>query len=78
MITFVYFLLLILMILLMSLFDSIVFERNFLYSLQVIYPFELGTRRTIVSTWAIIGLFTAVYLDYRKMKDAKKQQSTNR
>jgi len=73
MITFVYFLILISMFLLMSLFDSIVFDRTFVEGIRTIYPFELGTRRTIVSVWMIIGLLTAIFLDYRKKKDKQKQ-----
>ncbi|MFC0559727.1 hypothetical protein [Halalkalibacter alkalisediminis] len=78
MITFVYFLILVLMLLLMSMFDAIVFDRTFIEGVQTIYPFELGTRRTIVSVWMIIGFLTAMFLDYRIKKKDKQQPSINK
>ncbi|KHF40412.1 hypothetical protein [Halalkalibacter okhensis] len=78
MVTFIFFVILISMLLIMSLFDTVIYGRAFLESIIHIYPFELGTRRTIVTSGAIVGLVIAIYIDYKEKKDTKGQQSANK
>jgi hypothetical protein len=77
-VTLVYFTILILMMLLMAMFDSIIFDRMFFQSVLEIYPFEFGTRRTIVTAGAIVGLLIAIYTDYKLKKEKKQPQSINK
>ncbi len=64
------------MLLLMAVFDSVIYERGFFQSLFDIYPFELGTRRTIVSSVAVLGFIIAVYIDYKDRKKSTNQQTS--
>ncbi|MDT8860658.1 hypothetical protein N0O92_10475 [Alkalihalobacillus sp. MEB130] len=78
MVTLIFITILSLMLLLMGMFDSIIYDRTYFQSIVHIYPFELGTRRTIVTSFAVIGLLLALYIDYKEKKQKKGQQSTNK
>ncbi|WP_332631547.1 hypothetical protein [Halalkalibacter flavus] len=77
-VTLIFFVILVSMVLLMAVFDTIIYGMSFLESIIHIYPFELGTRRTIVTAAAVVGLLVAVYIDYKEKKNQKGQQSVNK
>ncbi|ARK30702.1 hypothetical protein [Halalkalibacter krulwichiae] len=76
MVTVIYLTILVSMLFSMAIFDAIIFEKFIIESIKEVYPFELGTRRTIVTVWAVIGLFAAVITDYQSYK--KKQNLKTR
>ncbi|MCL7745797.1 hypothetical protein [Halalkalibacter alkaliphilus] len=78
MVTLIFFVIFVSMMLVMAMFDAIIYGRPFLESIVHIYPFELGTRRTIVTAAAVVGLLVAIYIDYKDKKDQKEQQSVNK